>query len=273
MRELYQWAAKQSNLYARASNIPLFDRLRQIFTPHTSPVLRALTLTLGVLTLTSMSQLQAQFTLVNVDPTCQNKTNGSITLENLTPGTMYMVNITSTGTIINSATYTANASGQIVFSSLAQGTYTFDVAGQSPQTQTITLYDVSAPISATSTVACTGARSWVNPFHNDEVSVSFPFNTSMNGTSKNTNYLGDGTTVIGSSLTDGGMPTGCVGNGKLLTNWNTGVDHATAYAGGDYLEIIVPVTSLKYDLTNLQFLLRTDANGPANGQYISMTYL
>jgi predicted transcriptional regulator len=247
-------------LLLQASHLGVL-RLRQMHTPLTAPALRALTLCLGVLLFTSIDAA-AQFTLTKSDPSCELKSSGVVTLANLTPGTMYTIQITSPGSTLLSATYTANAAGQIVFQNLTQGAYSFDIATQTPQVQSTVLYDLNQPISATTSVACVGARSWINPFHNDEVCVTFPFNSGTNGTSKNTTYLGNGTSQLGSGLTSNGIMAGCTGMGQQLTGFSSTTDHTAAFAAGDYIEFTIPVSTLKYDLTNLDFGLRSDAGGP-----------
>jgi Dockerin type I domain len=262
MRKLYQWASPWPVSSRILGFEYLLTSLRHLSMPQLLPVVRALTLLLG-LAFGFSAQAGAQYTLNTTDPTCQNKLDGIIRLTGLTPGQSYPLTITSTGTPLNSATYAANTSGQIVFSNCAAGRYTFSVLGQVPSVRSDTLYNLTSPIGAVSPGACIGERIWINPFHNDESSVVFPFNTGNQGVSSNTTYLGNGNSILGAGLTSSGLVPACSNSGLQTSGYSATTNANTAFAAGDYIEFTVPVNTLKYDLTCVEFTLNRNANGPA----------
>jgi hypothetical protein len=271
MRELSNRASSPVTpcyLYSKAATVSL----REISVADTSPWLRTLTLTLGFLLFTIFG-LQAQYTLSKIDPTCQIKTNGQITVSNLVAGTTYTYSVISSGTPIPGGTFTANASGQFIFGStdplvasgLARGNYQFTIVGQSPQ-RTIALYDLTTPLSATSTLVCPGNSTWVNPFHNDEALVFFDCNNNNIGVSSDLNYLSDGTLTAGAGIIPTGYQLGCpIGAPNLgcaANTWEMSSDPNMALAANSYYEFDVTVSSLKFDLTHIYFKWYRDTNGP-----------
>ena len=266
MRELSSRVQDGSGLLHHAASKTMLFPLRENWHLIFTPLIRALILTAAAVFLTSIDT-DAQYTLSKIDPTCQVKDNGQITLSNLAPSTTYTIDAVAPGTTIPATgSYTTNAAGQFVFGQpiydLTQGLYTFTIGGFTPASVSINLYDLSKPSSVAASVACMGQQSWINPFHNDETEMHFTCDNVTTGTSTNTTYLNAGTSSAGAGITSAGFVAGCMNQGCSATNWSTSISPTSAYGTNDFYEFNFTVGALKYDMTNIDFLWNRDANGP-----------